>query len=147
MSIRVPRACVEETFRILRGCGEGRRECQALWLSAWRDPDAIARVVHPRHAAHAAGFQLEGSFINQLWFELVRTECGVRVQVHTHPGAAFHSRTDDDWPIVHTAGFLSLVMPNFALGPVGFDKAFLARIEPDGRWREADPAELMEVVP
>jgi hypothetical protein len=147
MSIRISRACVDETFRILRGCGEGRRECQALWLSAWRDPDVVARVVHPRQAATVGGFQLEDSFINQLWLELAERGFGVRVQVHTHPGAAFHSRTDDQWPIVHTPGFLSLVIPKFGLGPVGFDKAFLARLEPDGRWSELDQAEFIEVIP
>lgn len=147
MSIRISRACVDETFRILRGCGEGQRECQALWLSAWRDPDVVARVVHPRHTANAGGFQLEDAFINQLWLELAESECGVRVQIHTHPDAAFHSRIDDEWPTVHSAGFLSLVIPNYARGPVGFDKAFLARLEPDGHWSEVDLAEIIEVIP
>jgi len=65
------------------------------------------------------------------------------VQVHTHPGEAFHSRTDDRFPIIHTPGFLSLVIPDYGLGPVGFAGAYLAELGSDGRWREvAAPARL-----
>ncbi|MDB5513884.1 MAG: hypothetical protein JWQ17_642 [Tardiphaga sp.] len=35
----------------------------------------------------------------------------------------FISKTDDDYPIIHKPGFLSLVIPGFGLGPVGFKDA------------------------
>jgi hypothetical protein len=58
------------------------------------------------------------------------------VQVHTHPKAAFHSLTDDTWPIVHTLGFLSLVVPNFGMGEISFEGAFLAELNANGRFEE-----------
>lgn len=138
MRVQVSNSQLSETFRLLRDCGQGKRECQVLWLSAWHDPDRIVSVLHSKHAGHAYGFQLESKFINQLWLDLAAKGLGVRVQVHTHPGEAFHSQTDDAWPIVHTAGFLSLVIPQFALGPVGLEKTHVACIEADGRWGERD---------
>ena len=39
-------------------------------------------------------------------------------QIHTHPCGANHSLTDDAFPAVHTAGFVSLVVPEFARPPV-----------------------------
>jgi hypothetical protein len=96
----------------------------------------IARVAHPRHAAHVGGFVLDNRWLDDFWLELADTGMGIRVQVHTHPGEAFHSRTDDAYPIIHTPGFLSLVIPKFGLGPVGFDEAFLTEIQPDGSWLE-----------
>ena len=36
------------------------------------------------------------------------------IQVHSHPTEAFHSDTDDNYPIVTTLGGLSLVVPDFA---------------------------------
>jgi len=147
MTVRLSKALMEETFKVLRECGDGRRECQALWVSAWRNPDAISRVIHPHHTAHSGGFQVEDSFINELWLDLAKSGSGVRVQVHTHPGTAFHSGTDDSWPIVHTTGFLSLVIPNFALGPVGLREAYLAQIDHEGRWREVDAAALIDMTP
>lgn len=127
---------MEETFRHFRECGCGRHECQALWLSVWSQPEIITKVVHPKHAAHSGGFVLDGDWLNDFWLELGETNMGIRVQVHTHPGKAFHSRTDDEFPIIHTPGFLSLVIPNFGLGPVGFQEAYLTEIQPDGHWKK-----------
>ena len=133
---RLERCLLEETFRYLRKCGCGRDECQVLWLSPWSQPYIITEVVHPRHAAHFGGFVLDDAWLNDFWLELGATNMGIRIQVHTHPGEAFHSRTDDEFPIIHTPGFLSLVIPNFGLGPVGFNEAYLTEIQPNGRWKE-----------
>src|SRR5690242_12812804 len=98
MRYRVPGQILEETFQNFRRCGAGRRECQGLWISPWHSPSTITAVRHPDHRASPVGFQVEDAWINTLWDELGATECGIRVQVHTHPGAAFHSATDDAYP-------------------------------------------------
>lgn len=133
---RLPRQILDRTFAKFRECGRGRRECQVLWLSSWNSPESIVEIVHPKHEGHMGGFVLEDCWLSEFWVRLGRDNMGVRIQVHTHPSEAFHSPTDDDFPIVHTPGFLSLVIPNFGLGPVGFDAAYLTEIQPDGRWRE-----------
>jgi hypothetical protein len=137
---RLDRGVLEGTFQHLRGCGRGLEECQVLWLSSWSQPDIITKVIHPKHAGHFGGFVLDDAWLNDFWLELGVTEMGMRVQVHTHPGEAFHSRTDDEFPIIHTAGFLSLVIPKFGVGPVGFDEAYLAEIQPGGYWKEVSIA-------
>jgi hypothetical protein len=110
------------------------------------DPANISDAVHPQHIAHSGGFQLASEWINHFWVDLARTGRGIRVQVHTHPHEAFHSTTDDDYPIIHSVGFLSLVIPNFGHGPVGFDRAYLAEIDPEGNWREVAPDSRLEVI-
>jgi hypothetical protein len=143
---QVPQAVLRETFAEFRRCGGARRECQVLWVSPWAAPERITRVVHPVHRARGDGFELDGSWLNDFWRELARTKSGVRVQIHTHPGSAFHSRTDDEWPIVHTPGFLSLVIPHFAQGPADFQNSYLTEIQPDGAWREVvDIASRLEL--
>jgi len=132
----LPRTILEETFAQFRACGCGRRECQSLWLSSWEAPGALARVVHPEHVSHVGGFVVDDTWLNEFWLELGRLNMGVRVQVHTHPNEAFHSPSDDAYPIIHRPGFLSLVIPNFAMGPVGFDDAYLTEIQVDGSWKE-----------
>ena len=136
MVYRLTQGMLEETFEHLRHCGRGREECQALWVSSWDSPETIYRVVHPKHAAHFGGFVLDDDWLNAFWLELGNTNSGIRAQVHTHPREAFHSATDDEFPIIHKSGFLSLVIPNFALGPVGFKDAYLTEIQPEGRWRQ-----------
>jgi hypothetical protein len=136
MIYRLDGGVLEATFKHFRACGCGRHECQVLWLSSWDSPHDIARVIHPRHRAHLGGFVLDDQWLSEFWSELGDVNMGIRVQVHTHPGEAFHSPTDDAFPIIHKPGFLSLVIPNFGLGPVGFGDAFLTEIQPDGRWLE-----------
>lgn len=143
---RVPEAVLRDTFAVLRRCGGGWRECQVLWTAPWANPDTVTTVIHPLHRAHGDGFELDGAWLTTFWQHLVAEGHGVRVQVHTHPGRAFHSATDDAWPIVHTPGFLSLVIPRFALGTPGLDGAYLVEVGPDGRWREVSPAERLEVL-
>jgi hypothetical protein len=142
---RLPREVLTRTFEQFRKCGCGRRECQALWVGPWSDPLAITDVIHPKHSGHMGGFTIDEGWLHQFWLELGRTDRGIRLQVHTHPGEAFHSATDDAYPIIHKPGFLSLVIPNFALGPVGFKDAYLTEIQPDGRWRQADINERIDL--
>ena len=136
IAYRLERKLLDETSEHFRACGGGREECQVLWLSPWAQPDTITKVVHPKHTAHMGGFVLDDAWLNAFWLELGDTDMGIRVQVHTHPREAFHSRTDDDYPVIHRPGFLSLVIPNFGLGPVGFDDAYLTEIQESGRWQQ-----------
>jgi hypothetical protein len=144
MMYRLKGEMLEDTFKQFRECGCGRHECQVLWLSSWDSLGDITRVVHPRHEAHLGGFVLDDQWLSDFWLELGNANMGIRVQVHTHPAEAFHSPTDDEFPIIHKPGFLSLVIPNFGLGPVGFNEAYLTEIQPDGRWQEvAIPSRLV----
>ena len=121
--LSVPGRVIEETFLILRSCGKNKNECQAYWLSSWQDACKITRVRHPKHRPGPYGVTVESEWISSFWFELAESGFGVRVQVHTHPREAFHSLTDDQFPLLSDVGFLSLVIPNFAMGPVGFKDA------------------------
>ena len=143
---RVPATVLGDTFAELRHCGRGEQECQVLWTSSWHDIEIIDRVVHPKHHARGDGFELDGAWLNVFWQELTATSSGIRVQIHTHPAGAFHSATDDAWPIIHTPSFLSLVIPRFANGPVGFTSAYLAELGESGTWEEVSISERLEVV-
>ena len=147
MRYRLPKALLAHTFDQLRRCGNGKRECQVVWLSPWESPDLITEAIHTSHTASAAGFTVHDSWLTLLWNRLANSRSGVRVQVHTHPGGAFHSHTDDSCPVIHTSGFLSLVIPNFGLGDIGFKGAHLAEIGSDGRWHPVDIGDHVEVVP
>ena len=146
MRYKVGAGLLAETFALFRQCGGGRRECQVLWTSAWDDLTNISHVVHPNHLSHSGGFELASDWINRFWLELAHGHRGIRVQVHTHPGEAFHSRIDDDYPIIHTVGFLSLVIPDFGLGPVGLNRAHLAEIGTNGEWQEVKPDARLEII-
>jgi hypothetical protein len=142
----VPRPLLEETFAHFRGCGRGRRECQVLWSSPWAAPEVIAGVVHPRHQAHAGGFELDDAWLSKFWLELSVLGDGARVQVHTHPLEAFHSSIDDEFPFLKTPGFLSLVVPDYGLGAIGFDRAYLAEVDHLGQWRRVQIESRLRII-
>lgn len=129
---------IEETFATFRSCGENLRECQLYWLSNWDDPFNLTEIAHPRHMSSSHSLAIESGWISTFWSDLASRGLGVRAQVHTHPCEAFHSPTDDAYPLLGDAGFLSLVIPDFAMGPVGFCNAYLTEIQPDGRWRRVE---------
>jgi hypothetical protein len=91
------------------------------------------------------GFELDDAWLSGFWLRLAEENLGIRIQVHTHPGEAFHSPIDDEFPIIHTPGFLSLVIPDFALGPIGFERAYLTEIQADGRWQQVSINERVVV--
>jgi hypothetical protein len=142
----VPRAILRSTFNLVRECGGGRRECQVLWIGSWEAPMAISEVVHSHHCSHSSGFDVEGEWLNAFWLELAAKRAGVRVQVHTHPGRAFHSATDDKFPVIHLPGFLSLVIPDFGIGPVTLGGVYLAELRETGHWKNVSATSRLEIV-
>lgn len=134
---RLPRRMIAETFSVLRSCGQNKFECQLYWVSRWDDPMQLTEVVHPKHVSSRFGLSIDSDWISTFWDDLSNRDLGVRVQVHTHPFEAFHSVTDDTYPLLFDPGFLSLVIPEFAHGPIGFEAAYLTEVQPNGSWREA----------
>ncbi len=126
---------LEDAFGHLRRCGAGRVECVVYLTGPVAAPALIDGLLQPVHTAGPGGYDVPSAAIGEVWRELLVRERSVRVQVHTHPGPAYHSPTDDSHALIHSVGFLSLVIPDFAMGDVGFDGAYLAELDDRGRWR------------
>jgi proteasome lid subunit RPN8/RPN11 len=133
-----------ETLGHFRNCGQGKAECVAYLVGRIEEEHPV-KTVHPQHASSARFYELDEGWLNDFWIGLARDHERVLIQVHTHAGLAFHSPTDDAWPIVHTAGFLSLVLPGFALDDACLRDAFLAELQPDGTWRQVPVASRISV--
>lgn len=143
--LTVTKEVFEQSFENLRACGSGRAECVVFWVGPLDRPEHVDEVVHPRHTATAGGYDVDSAWIGEFWLDLAGRARAVRAQVHTHPGAAFHSSRDDRLPLVHTAGYLSLVIPHFAGGPISLGGAHLAERSREGEWIARDPRELIGV--
>ncbi len=143
----VPGDVWRETLERLRSCGQGARECVVYWCGPADQEGRLDVAVHPRHMASAMSYELDEDWLHRFWIELGRKRSSVRAQVHTHQGAAFHSATDDRWPIVHTPGFLSLVLPRFAIGNVDLGSAHLAERRADGGWATVAVAGRVRISP
>lgn len=140
--LTLPSELLRATFEQFRSCGDGHHECVAYWCANTAAPDVLTRVVHPTHTAVGGGYEVDDAWVMQFFMALHRTRETVRVQIHTHPRLAGHSWIDDAYALVPAQGFLSLVVPDFALGPVSLDATHLVEMTADGDWAERDPQEV-----
>jgi proteasome lid subunit RPN8/RPN11 len=141
--LRLPEPLLAQAFEHFRACGRGRAECVMYFVGP--DGGPVRAAVHPRHTASAVGYDVDGTWINQFWLDLARESQRVLLQAHTHPGSTFHSSRDDELALLNTAGFLSLVVPDFGLGPVGLNGAYLAQRDEHGEWQTVDIAQELEL--
>lgn len=140
--LTLPAAVLTATFEQFRACGDGQRECVAYWCADAATPDILTGVVHPTHTAAGGGYEVDDSWVMEFFRSLHNRQETVRVQVHTHPRGAGHSWIDDAYALIPAQGFLSVVVPDFGLGPVGLSGTHLVEMTRDGEWVERDPHEV-----
>ncbi len=139
MTVTLAPGVMETTFKLLRKCGQGRDECVVYWTGPQGFLGAVDDVVQPRHRSSPEWYEIDPAWITEFFLGLRSSRRTARAQVHTHPGMASHSLTDDCYPLAPSPGFLSLVLPDFATGPVGLRSAYLVEMRPDGTWAEVAP--------
>jgi hypothetical protein len=67
-------------------------------------------------------------------------------QIHTHPTDAYHSETDDAYPLVTLLGALSIVLPNFAKhAPGDIDSWAWYRLSKRAKWVPAAKNTYVEI--
>jgi hypothetical protein len=115
----VPLTVVYATDEQLRFAGRIHSECFVLWSGVQEGDKFLVRNVHvPKQTAYrfpdGLCVRVEGDELHRLNLWLYEHGEQLGVQVHSHPTEAYHSETDDTYPIVTVRGGLSLVVPDFA---------------------------------
>lgn len=141
---------LDGTLAALREVGSRGFECFALWLGRVECDEVQVRHLEipaqrSSHVSHGCQVTVDGDElfrVSVLAHELNELVCA---QVHSHPGPAFHSELDDLAPLVGVAGALSIVVPNFAEGPVDLAAWASFRLKGDGSWQELDTPQWIRV--
>lgn len=131
----------------------GRRGCEgfALWAGR-RDGGTfvVTQTVIPRQTAiHSAGgvcVTVNGKELFRLNVQLYESGLTLVAQLHSHPDEAYHSKTDDAFPIATTVGALSLVVPDFAAHPFSLERCATYRLLPDQGWTELPPPAVRDLI-
>ena len=148
---RIQESSVRETVEAIRSAGQDGYELFVVW-SGTRDDDifTIAKVHVPDQTSykHDAGLcvRVDGSELHRLNVWLYGAQQVIGVQVHSHPADAYHSETDDTYPIATLNGSLSIVLPFF--GRDGWESSDIAayRLWQDGWVKLTGPlSDLIEV--
>ena len=147
----VPEDVVANTERSLRRAGRDGYELFVLWSGTHKDPSFRVNTAHvPEQSSYRLKgglcVRVEGEALHKLNVWLFEHEEKLGAQVHAHPTDAYHSRTDDTFPIVTILGGLSLVVPDFCHAGL-FAHSAAYRLSRDG-WREDSRpvTQLIEVV-
>ena len=146
----VPAELCDETDRQLREAGRQGDERFVLWSGVVCNDRLLVRTAHcPKQIAYrvAGGLcvRVEADELHRLNIWLYRNSERLAIQVHSHPTEAFHSETDNAYPMVTTIGGLSLVVPDFArLGARG-PRTALYRLSNRG-WKRLSPIRSRRVL-
>lgn len=149
--VNLPLQCVMEVYKHLRYMGREHLEGVALLVGRSNDAvfDIMATIIPAQNS-----YQLESGLlysvpgeelfrINKLLYE---NQLTLIAQVHSHPGAAYHSDTDDAYPIVTVQGGLSIVVPNFGYDAFDLDDWAVYRLSDRNEWKVLGEDEVRELI-
>lgn len=112
-----------ELLRELRRRGRERHESGAFLLGVKEDGRREAKAVVyyddlDPHAYDSGVCVLHGDSFAKLWKICREHNLSVVADVHTHPGVARQSHSDQTNPMVANVGHVAIIVPNFAHAPV-----------------------------
>jgi hypothetical protein len=153
-SFRVPREVVAHTTEALQRAGDDGYELFVVWSGILEQGAFSVRTPHvPKQSSYKTRYGLlvrvDGEALHCLNAWLYEHSELLAVQVHAHPTKAFHSATDDAFPIVTAVGGLSIVAPDFARRGVLTSGTAVYRLTVSG-WNDVEISQiqrLLEVVP
>jgi hypothetical protein len=149
--IRVPQRTVDEVHEWLRVAGQQGCEGVGFWAGV-QDGDRfeVKSAYIPRQLAGTMG---EGTMVVVSGEELFRMNVWLHrhrltlvAQIHSHPGDAYHSDTDDDFAVMSRVGGLSIVVPDYARDPFTLATSAVYRLRPDGVWAPVNRLEVGELI-
>lgn len=145
---QVPASIIEQSEEALRSAGADGYEAFVLWSGRQEGRLFSVRTVHvPKQDSYRLDsglcVRVDGNELHRLNVWLYQAGEILAVQVHAHPDDAYHSETDDTYPIVATLGGLSIVAAEFCRMGLLTSSTAIYRLYPDG-WIEQS-ADLIEV--
>jgi hypothetical protein len=137
----VPTALIEATGQALAQIGERAVEGVVVWVGR-RPAHHTVQVLHaivPHQIAFSSDEGLAVTIPDWAVSELIdELEDGtyIPIRVHSHPGEAYHSTTDDRNRLLSHRGAISIVVPDFARAGMNLATCSVNELGEDFRWHE-----------
>lgn len=140
-SVVVPHDLALEAHAHLRKVGEFSLEGLALWVGVkeehiFRVTRAVIPKQHNVRSESGVSVSVPAEELHRLNVWLFENQLTLLAQLHSHPTHAYHSDTDDAFPIATTVGSLSLVIPDFAARPFALPECAVYRLSAKGVWEK-----------
>lgn len=151
VTIALPQDCVSKVQAHLRYVGRQGHEGMGLWVGVQQGEHfQVTEAVIPaqRHIRTSDGVCVivPAEELHRLNVWLYKRGLKLLAQLHSHPGRAYHSATDDAYAVATTVGCLSLVVPNFAREPFDLGEVAAYRLDGKANWIEVPPAALARMI-
>lgn len=132
---------IDDTEEHLRSAGRKGHELFVLWTGRLegRSFRVTTTYVPPQTSYRqdgGCGVRVDGTALHELNGWLYEHGETLGAQVHSHPTEAFHSETDDAFPVVTALGGLSLVVAYFCRDGLLASSTAAYRLTPAG-WQRA----------
>ena len=135
----LPRDLLERTMKVLRKRGLRKQEGLVLWAGAASlnaEEAYLSCCIIPKRGYWGGGVRLTSRFLLKLSDELQKRDLLLLAQVHSHPGNFGHSYGDECKATNYRIGFVSIVVPWFALKETNdFSKCYVYEYEGNWKWR------------
>lgn len=152
--VNVPKHVTLEGHKFLRLMGQQRSEGLVLWVGTVNGTTFdVTDLVIPKQKGVVSDdgvcVIIDTDELRRLNIALYQAKKELIAQLHSHPTEAYHSDTDDEYPIVTTMGGLSFVAPDFASRPFDLRDYATYRLSEKATWdemRERDVLNLIRIV-
>lgn len=146
----VPKALAIRAHAHLRNAGRRGLEGFTLWAGELEGEEFHVRETiipsqTPLQLPSGVCVRVDAEELHRLNVWLFNRKLTLLAQLHSHPEEAYHSPTDDTFPIATSLGSLSLVVPNFARQPFSLARCAVYRLLQNG-WTRLPPYEVEHLI-
>lgn len=146
-TVHIPKSLFDDTIKNLQRSGLEDKEGIAYWTGKLNDQDAEIKnlIVADEYSEFEnrelfAKIPLSSAYkIGELIHQ--RNEI-LFAQIHSHPFEAFHSFVDDNYPISHRIGFLSIVVPYFGRDVHDLQRCAIYEYLGNAEWKKLTEKEI-----
>lgn len=144
--VELPLSCAMEAIDWLYQAGIRHVEGIALFVGV-REKEIFyikETIIPKQYSRNIEGgllYVVDGGELERIGLELYDKKVQLFGQIHSHPDLAYHSDTDDAFPIVTVLGGISIVVPYFARDGVNLSKWAIYRLLPLTGWTEVNSEE------
>jgi hypothetical protein len=151
IKITMPYQCLAVAYECLRAAGKHGVEAIALFAGIENvDSFHIRKTIIPEQKSMRLEdgllYSVSGNELHRVNVWLYENGMSLIAQMHSHPAKAYHSDTDDAYPIVATVGGLSIVVPDFGSGKMDIRECAVYRLLPQNGWVELKSKEKESLI-
>lgn len=153
--IIVPSTCIDHVYKHLRDAGDQGVECVALWAGNINGNSFEVKTnMIPAQTAYKIEqgllYSVDGEELHRINVWLYENKMTLIAQIHSHPKEAYHSETDDRYPIMAVVGGFSIVIPDFGFREFSLKDWAVYRLIQNKGWnklKEKEVLSLIQIIP